>query len=62
MEWITNNWFLLIFLALCMGMHFFGGHGKHGKHSEEEADHHKGHTDVGSSDGSHAKKGHSGCH
>jgi hypothetical protein len=66
MEWITNNWFLLLIAALFIGMHFFGygcgAHGKHGKHSEEESDHHKGHTDAGSLDGSTTKKGHSCCH
>ena len=62
MEWITNNWFLLFFLALCLGMHFLGGHGRHGKHADEEIEEHKGHAHAGSQDGSPAKKGHGGCH
>ena len=48
MEWIINNWVLLLFLALCLGMHFLGGgHGRHGKHEDKGTD---------------TNKGHSGCH
>ena len=53
MEWIINNWFLLFVLALCLGMHFFGGHGHHGRQDEHESDDHKGHA---------AQKGRSSCH
>ncbi len=62
MEWIINNWFLVLFLAVCIGMHFFGGHGTHGKNRDDETGEHKEHAYAGSSDGSPAKKGHSSCH
>jgi len=63
MEWITNNWILLLIVALFIGMYFFGqggcAHGKHGEDSEEGSDHNKG--DACSSDGGTTKKG-SCCH
>ncbi|GBE41629.1 hypothetical protein BMS3Bbin09_01535 [bacterium BMS3Bbin09] len=62
MEWIFNNWILLLVAALCVGMYFWGGHGKHVEHSEEGPDHHKGHTDSCSSDDSTTKKGGGCCH
>ena len=66
MEWISNNWFFLLFAAIFIGMHFFGygcgAHGKHGKHSGQESDHHKGNADAASSDGSPEKKSHGSCH
>jgi hypothetical protein len=42
MEWIISNWFLLFVLALCLGMHFLGGHGHHGRQNEQESTDHKG--------------------
>jgi len=63
MEWIINNWILLLIPVLFIGMYFFGygccSHGKDGKHSEKESDHHNGHIDSCSSDESTTKKG--GC-
>lgn len=42
MEWIANNWFFLLIIAVFAGMHLFGygccGHGKHKK--KEECDEH----------------------
>ena len=34
MEWITANWFWILFGILFIGMHLFGhgGHGGHGNH------------------------------
>lgn len=35
MEWAMENWFLLLLLGGCLGMHFFmhgHGHGNHGNH------------------------------
>jgi|GEM_PF-1616706 len=35
MEWIADNWFLLLLLGGCMGMHMFmhrHGHGSHDQH------------------------------
>ena len=50
MEWIINNWILLLIAALCIGMYFFGygcnAHGRHGKHGKDECDEHKS-TDEG---------------
>ena len=67
MEWISNNWFFLLFAAIFIGMHVFGfgcgAHGKHGKHAaDEESDKHIGEVKAGSSDGSTAQKSHSSCH
>lgn len=63
MEWIINNWFLLFFLALCIGMHFLvGGHGRHGKYAEEESEEQKGHAHAVSMDGSPGKEQHGSCH
>ncbi len=66
MEWVSNNWFFLLFAAIFIGMHVFGfgcgAHGKHGKHSEGENNEQKGHAHAGSSDGSQAKKSHGSCH
>jgi hypothetical protein len=66
MEWISNNWFFLLFAALFIGMHLFGfgcgGHGRHGKHDEKENDEHKGQANAESSGSGTAKEGHSSCH
>lgn len=37
---LTGNGLLLVFLALCIGMHFFmhGGHGGHGGGGRDEGD------------------------
>ena len=33
MEWIAENWFLILIIILFVGMHMFGhGHGSHGGH------------------------------
>ncbi len=32
MEWLTGNAFFVVILLVCVGMHFFHGHGGHGKH------------------------------
>lgn len=61
MEWIISNWFLLVFLALCLGMHFLGHRG-HGRHEDEEGPEHKGHAHAGTLDATNAKKGHISCH
>ena len=36
MEWLAANWFFLVVLALCCGMHLFG-HGGHGHHDAEDS-------------------------
>ena len=63
MEWIANNWFFLLIIAVFAGMHLFGygccGHGKH--KSKEEHDNYVG--DAGDRpDGEKPKKaGHDCC-
>jgi hypothetical protein len=41
MEWIAENWFLILIFLLFVGMHMFGhghgGHGGHGGHSHGSA-------------------------
>jgi hypothetical protein len=60
MEWITNNWILLLIAALFIGMHFFGygcgAHGKHGEHGKDECDEHKSNDEA-----KDEKKGHDCC-
>jgi hypothetical protein len=55
MEWVTSNWFFLLFTALFIGMHLFGfgcgGRGQHGKHKEHESDDHKRHDHTVVTDG-----------
>ncbi len=42
MEWLSGNSFFLILLLLCVGMHFFHGHGTHNKDKKNnEHDSHK---------------------
>lgn len=36
MEWLLANWFFLVVLALCCGMHLFG-HGGHGHQDAEDS-------------------------
>ena len=36
MSWLGANSFFLILLLLCVGMHFFHGHGGHGGHGDNE--------------------------
>jgi len=36
MQWLSENWYWLIFIFVCVGMHFFG-HGGHG--SVDKNDH-----------------------
>lgn len=38
MDWLSGNSFFLIILLLCVGMHFFHGHGGHGGHSDDKQD------------------------
>jgi hypothetical protein len=54
MEWIVNNWMLLLIAALCIGMFFFGkGCCAHGK---DECDEHKPNDEA-----KDEKKGHGCC-
>lgn len=42
MEWIAENWFLLLLLGGCLGMHLFmhgRGHGGHGHHHMHNSQH-----------------------
>lgn len=61
MEWVANNWFFLLVIAVFAGMHFFGygccGHRKH-KKNDEHGDH-DGRT--GGRDGEKPKKASHGC-
>jgi len=42
MEWLSGNSFFVILLLLCVGMHFFHGHGNHNKNKKNnEHDRHK---------------------
>jgi len=36
MEWISPNWFFVVILLLCVGMHLFHGHagGRHRRHDD----------------------------
>jgi hypothetical protein len=65
MEWIGDNWFLLFFAAVFIGMHFAGygccGHGKHGRHSKEECDENKGRSDNASTEEKTEKKSRGCC-
>ena len=36
MDWLGSNAFFVIILVLCIGMHFFHGHGGHGSHEDED--------------------------
>ncbi len=36
MDWLGSNAFFVIILVLCIGMHFFHGHGGHGSHDDED--------------------------
>ncbi|MFC5301814.1 DUF2933 domain-containing protein [Azospira restricta] len=41
MEWLSQNWFFVLILAVFVGMHLFGhggcggGHGRHGKNDDK---------------------------
>ncbi len=37
MTWLAENWFLLLLLVGCVGVHFFmhGGHGKSGDNDDK---------------------------
>jgi len=41
MNWIRENWFFIMFFALCIAMHIFGHkrHGGHGGHGEGDGEH-----------------------
>lgn len=39
MEWITVNWFFILVLVFCIGIHMFG-HGHHGGHGHDKGDSH----------------------
>jgi hypothetical protein len=62
MEWIANNWFILLIIAVFAGMHLFGygccGHSKHKK--KDGHDDNVGNADVGP-DGEKPKKAGHGC-
>lgn len=63
MEWIINNWILLLIAVMCISMHFFGGgHGKHGKHGKKECDEYKPQSGEPDNEGKAEKKGHGCCH
>jgi len=37
MEWLTENWLLVLIGVLFIGMHLFhGGHGRHGKQNDSD--------------------------
>lgn len=64
MEWVTNNWFFILFAAVFIGMHFFGygcGHGSHSRHGAEvKTDDNNGHPD-GNRSVEKAEKKRGGC-
>jgi len=37
MAWLTENWFLVLFIVIMIGMHTFG-HGGHGGHKKENGE------------------------
>jgi hypothetical protein len=45
MQWLIDNWFLIIIADIFVGMHLSGrtccGHGNHGEHSKEDGDKYK---------------------
>lgn len=60
-EWVRENWFFILILAIFIGMHLFGGgcgpgHGGHGRRDEKDEGH-RGHN----GDASREKKGGNGC-
>jgi len=47
MEWIAENWFLMIIIILFVAMHLFGhGHGGHGGHCGHGHKHDSGSHEV----------------
>lgn len=36
MDWLSGNSLFLIILLLCVGIHFFHGHGGHGGHGSDD--------------------------
>jgi hypothetical protein len=65
MEWLIDNWFLVLITAVFIGMRLSGrgccGHGKHEKHTEEGCDEHKGHSDIDLIEEKAEKKSHGCC-
>jgi len=65
MEWLIENWFVVLIAAVFIGMHLSGrgccGHGKHENHSKEESDENKGHTYKDSAGEKIEKKSHGCC-
>lgn len=64
MEWIAANWFFILILLFCVGIHMFrhghhgghgaGGHGGHAGHNNHEGcGHHGSHTQELHSDDEH---------
>jgi len=48
MEWIAENWFLILIIILFVGMHMFGhGHGGHGGHGKQGGGHGQNHGSAG---------------
>ena len=65
MQWLIDNWFLVLIAAVFIGMHLSGrgccGRGKHGEHSKEEGDEHKGNSGNDVTEEKAEKKGHGCC-
>jgi len=57
-DFFTENWFFILILLLCIGMHFFHGHGGHGAHGE--GGEHAGHGGHGARESDHSRHGGSG--
>ena len=47
MQWLSENWFFLVVLALCGGMHLFG-HGHQGGRASDDEGGSRGSADKGS--------------
>ena len=63
MEWIINNWILLLIAVMFIGMYFFGyGCCAQRKHGTEKCDEHKPDSGDPDNEGKAEKKGHSCCH
>jgi hypothetical protein len=65
MQWLIDNWFLVLIAAVFIGMRLSGrgccGSGKHEKHAQDVCDEHKGHPNKDSIEENAEKKSHGCC-